>query len=242
MRKAVMLVAVAMLALGVGVAGTAGAAQLNWNGTMTIELGDFPTIPVTGGGVATVNGTATAIPAHLSTLQLKASNGGLVGGGSVPVTDPKVAANGITSIRIKGTMGSGTLAPISGNAASTVSVLSQKVLPIRGYTKICVLQGGNPGCLSDLDLIHTKNSGATGAGIGGLLLIGSDDPFNAIRISIEAAPWTIKTRTSLDQVSTVPSNYVFAYSAKSAKGFVHEPSSGTGVNGSTTADLRASCS
>jgi len=227
MRKLVMLGAVALLALGV--AGTASAGYLNYEGTLTIELGDFPTIPAISQGVAKLNNSGGG--AHVITLELKASNGGIVGGGMVPITDPKVKSNGIASVRIDATMGSGALAPISGNAASNVAVLTQNTLPIRGVTKLCLL---TTVCTEFLELSHTQltSMGVKGVGIGGLLTIGGTNP---IRISIEAAPWTIKQGTSLDEVSTVPSNMVKVYTSINAAGFVHTPGSNTGAGASSTA-------
>jgi hypothetical protein len=220
-----MLGAVALLALGV--AGTASAAYLNYEGTLTIQLGDFPTIPAISQGVAKINNSGGG--SHVITLELKASNGGIVGGGMVPITDPKVKSNGIASVRIDATMGSGALAPISGNAASSVATLTQNTLPIKGVTKICLL---TTSCTDFLSLSHTQNNGAKGVGIGGLLTIGGTNP---IRISIEAAPWTIKTGTSLDEISTVPSNMVKVFTNINSAGFVHTPASNDGATASSTA-------
>ena len=68
MRKLVMLSAVAILAFGV--VGTASARPLNWDGSLLIELGDLPALGNTGGGVATVNGSAGPIPAQATSSLL----------------------------------------------------------------------------------------------------------------------------------------------------------------------------
>ena len=74
MRKLVMLSAVAMLAFGV--MGTASAAPLNCDGTLTHRARRLPQIGNTGGGVATVNASGGGAPATWATLTIKASRGG----------------------------------------------------------------------------------------------------------------------------------------------------------------------
>jgi len=223
MRKLVMLGAVAMLAFGV--AGTASANPLNWDGTLVLELGELPALGNTGGGVATVNNSAGVIPAHLQTLQLKGSRGAVAGTAMVPITDPTVSANGIASVRVQATMQTGTFAPISGGALST-SVLTSNVLPVNGLAKVCLL---STQCTNFLPLImtqHVATSMAKGVGIGGLLTIGGGT--NPIRISIEAAPWTIKTGTSIDQITTPMTPMgVKIFVNRTAMGFAHDPSSTT---------------
>ncbi len=223
MRKLVMLSAVAMLAFGV--VGTANAKPLNWAGTMVLQLGELPSLGSTGGGVATVNNSAGVIPAHLQTLQLKASRGAVAGTAMVPITDPTVSANGIASVRVKATMQTGTFAPISGGAAST-TVLTKNVLPVNGLAKVCLL---STQCTNFLPLQltqHTAMSVQKGLGIGGLLTIGGGT--NPIRISIEAAPWTIKTGTSVDQITTpMTPGGVKKFVNVTAMGFAHDPSSAT---------------
>jgi hypothetical protein len=223
MRKLVMLSAVALLAFGV--VGTASAKPLNWDGTLILELGDLPALGNSGGGVATLNNSAGAIPSHLQTLQLKGSRGAIAGSSMVPITDPTAAANGIASVRVKATMQTGTFAPISGGAAST-TVLTKNILPVNGLAKVCLL---STQCTNFLPLQltqHTAMSGAKGVGIGGLLTIGGGT--NPIRISIEAAPWTIKKGTSIDQITTpMTANGVKIFVNKTAKGFAHDPSSAT---------------
>jgi len=223
MRKLVMLGAVVMLAFGA--VGTASAALLNWDGTLILELGELPALGNTGGGVATVNNSAGGIPAHLQTLQLKGSRGAVAGTAMVPITDPSVSANGIASVRVQATMQTGTFAPISGGAAST-TVLTKNVLPVNGLAKVCLL---STTCTNFLPLLltqHTVMSGIKGLGIGGLLTIGGGT--NPIRISIEAAPWTIKTGTSIDEITTPPTPMgVKIFVNRTAMGFAHDPSSAT---------------
>jgi hypothetical protein len=219
MRKLGMLLAVAMLA--VGVSGTANAALLNYSGTLVLELGTLPSIPAIGAGVATVNNSGAL--GHLDNMRLKASRMG-IGNKNVfvPVTD--AAAAPIVGILITASLGTGTLGPISGNANSSVEPLSQAILPIRGLAKVCLF---STSCGTALPLLLTQHTGATGtkgAGIGGILTIGGTSP---IRISIEAAPWTIKTKTSIDQITTPVGGTVKKYVNRTQKGFAHGPSTTT---------------
>ena len=76
-------------------------------------------------------------------------------------------------------------------------------------------------CGTNLPLLLTQHTGATGtkgAGIGGILTIGGTSP---IRISIEAAPWTLKTKTSIDQITTPVGGTVKKFVNRTEKGFVH---------------------
>ncbi len=219
MRKLGMLLAVAMLAFGVS--GTANAALLNYDGTLILELGTLPSIPAIGHGVATVNNSGAL--GHLDNMRLKASRMG-IGNANVfvPVTD--AAAAPIVGILITASLGTGTLGPISGNANSSVGPLTSQILPIRGLAKVCLF---STSCGTALPLLLTQHTGATGtkgAGIGGILTIGGTSP---IRISIEAAPWTLKTKTSIDQITTPVGGTVKKYVNRTEKGFAHGPSTNT---------------
>ena len=96
MRKWFVLVAAISLVLGT--AGVAGAAALNWEGSATVTIADIPQFSFSGGGVATVNDSAGAIPAHLDTLRLKGSRGQITGTDTQYITDPDTAGNGIAAV------------------------------------------------------------------------------------------------------------------------------------------------
>ncbi len=224
MRRLLALSATAALALGLAL--PAGAKPLNFTGTLFTQTSTtLPLLSNTLGGVATVNNSAGAIPAHLNLLRVAGSR--LAGATTqmVAITDPTVSANGIASLRITAQLGTGTLGPISGGAAST-TVLTKNVLPIRGISKVCLL---STQCTNFLPLQLTKHaatSAVKGVGIGGLLTIGAGT--NPIRISIEAAPWTIKTATVIDQITTPMTPMgVKVFINVSGKGFAHDPSSTT---------------
>lgn len=209
--------------LTLGVAGVAGAAPLNYHGTVTLILGDFGMEPIQSGGVATVNASSGVIPAHLNTLRFASSRQGPSGNVDNIVTDPESVGNGIGAILYRNIkLGTGTVGPISGGAASTGS-LTQNVLPLRGLVKVCLLTSE---CTAFLPLVlsqTTANGGTIGVGIGGLLTIGGGT--NPIRMSIEVAPWTIKTATIWDHITTTGGNQTFTPTI--LKGFAHDPSSGT---------------
>jgi hypothetical protein len=139
-----------------------------------------------------------------------------------------VAANGIVSIQIAAELGTGSFAPISGGASSG-SLLTKNILPVRGLSKLCLV---STSCTQNLPLELTQPTNTTtpspmikGVGIGGLLTIGGTSP---IRISIEAAPWTIKQAVKIDQITTpMTPGGVKVFINVTRAGFAHEPASGT---------------
>ena len=237
------------IALAIGAAGPAAAARLNWEGTTSSTTGTLPPLTLFGGGVATVNGSSGPIPAHLDTLRLAASRGGVAGTDTNIITDPEVAGNGIAALILQGEGGTGTVGPISGAIASTTA-LTQRVIPAGGLSKICLL---STVCTDFLPLLLTQpttngarfqvntatpnqltpnqlqgkrlgvpGTGTKGVGIGGLVTVGG---FSAIRISLEAAPWTVKTATAIDQ--TDDNTGAAAFHNVTRMGFAHGPASGT---------------
>lgn len=238
----------AALAGVLAVASPAIASPLNWEGTLTSKIADLPDLVATGGGVATVNGGG-AVPAHLNTLKLAGSRGHVTGTDTVLVTDPETAGNGIAAVIINYEPGTGTIAPISG-AVNTGPGLTQNVMPIGGLAKVCLI---STVCTDFLPLFLTQpttngaryqlstatpnqltpgglqgkrlgvpGTGVKGVGIGGLITIGGDSP---IRISVEAAPWTVKTATAVDQTNNQTGT--MAFQNVTAMGFAHGPASGT---------------
>ena len=225
MRKLLMLVAAASLLLGT--VGAANAAPLNWEGTSFTLLGDLPVIEVLGGGVATVNNSSGVLPAHLSTLRLKGSRGGISGTVTVLITDPETEGNGIAAVIVAARAGTGTFGGISGAVAST-GVLTRNQLPVRGVSKICLI---TTTCGAFLELILTQpttvngvpGSAIVGVGVGGLITVGGGTA--TIRISLQGAPWTINTVSAVDHIETVLGNTTFV--TKTVKGFAHGPTSAT---------------
>jgi hypothetical protein len=225
MRKLLALMATGLLLFGM--ASLAGAAPMNWEGTSTIRLADYPDGVIYGGGVATINDSAGSIPGHLSTLRLAASRGQIKGTFIRYVTDPEVFANGVFALDYQGVGGlTGTNASISGAVASTRP--GGGILPQEGLVKICLL---STACTRWLDLYvnqPTVNGGTQGVGVGGLITAGG---YGGIRISLECAPWTVKTTTVIDQITPAftppdppPDKVMITWVAK---GWAHGPNSNT---------------
>jgi len=217
MPKLVILGAVAMLAFGV--TATASAAPLNYQGTLIFEFGTMPPIPAFGGGVATVNDSGGL--GHLGNLRVKASRGGITTIGAVAVGTDFLGPP-IFGIQMTASLRTGTLGPISGGVQS--SPLTKNVLPVAGLLKFCAF---STACVAFQPLELTQHTGATGTkgfGIGGILTLGGTGP---VRISIEAAPWTVKTGTVIDQITTPVGGTVKKFVNVTQMGFAHGPSSNT---------------
>jgi len=210
MQKTLGLLLVAVLVFGV--AGTAGAKAIDWHGTILVELGELYPLALKGSGVATVN--ASSGSAHLSTLRIGL---GITDSGTVPVTDPN-ATGQVKSIVVSGT---GPTPPVTVTGISGAPPMGQNAIPMPGFTRVCIIV---PNCAINLPLQHTTNQ-TNGIGIGGLVTLGGN---GSIRISIEAAPWTIGTGTAVNQ--TVKGNYI----TLSRAGFVHGGASAS--NSSTAAN------
>jgi hypothetical protein len=221
------------LCIGIGaaallLAGVASAAPINWEGTSTTILADYPPGVLTGGGVATVNGSSGVLGAHLNTFRQAASRGQISGTFTSLVTDPETIGNGVAAIVYSGVRGgTGSNTHVSGGAASTLP--GSGTLPVGGVVKVCIL---TTSCEVFLPVVLTQptitvngepGSGIKGVGVGGLVTAGGGtDP---IRISLQGAPWTIKTATSIDHITTTGGNQEFI--AVVHKGFAHGPASGT---------------
>jgi hypothetical protein len=231
MRKWFFLVAATLLVLGA--AGVAGAAPMQFRGTATITIGEIPPFVLTGGGVATVNNSAGAIGGHLSTLRMKASRGVVSGTATEPITDPKTQGNDIYLVIVQGQLGTGTFAPISGGMQSlpSASPMTRNLVPVYGMAKVCLI---STACEGFIDVPFTKPTTINGVaygdfayavGIGGTVAVGG----GATYISLEGAPWTIKTVGVWDNISTTGGLQKFTL--QTHKGWVHAPNSTT----STTA-------
>jgi hypothetical protein len=198
------------LTLALGVAGTASAKTLGWNGTMDISFAAFQSLRFEGSGVATVNNSTGGN--HLNILRLA---GGIAGSGTIPVTDPDGEGT-IASIRISATLGTGTISGISG----APPLNPPATLPVPGFSRICLL---TVGCANQISLNNTTNNGNTGLGLGGLLTIGR---FGSVRISLVGGVWTLGTTTLVTQ--THEGNF----KSLSVAGWVH----GAASSNSSTAE------
>ncbi len=178
-------------------AGTAGAATLEWSGTFQIIWGDLPTDTFVGSGtgvstVTTSGAFGDIVPfAHLDSIRF---NGGLAATGTVPLTDPENAT--LITLMIDKTsngvgipLGQGTLAPISGGGTLTDNQLTGAANPMPVRFKWCALF---PGCLAYIRMPFTEN-GTRGAGIGGVITVDNFDKGAGLEFTIMGAPWTLGT-------------------------------------------------
>jgi len=224
LRKLILLSISVLLALGM--AGAASAAPLNWEGTSTLLLGDFAPTNIPGGGVATVNGSGGV--GHLNTLRFAASRGNVVTDFTLLVTDPFSDIALVQFFDVQA--GTGTFGPnISGAVKSTFTpggapgVLGPGLgtLPLGGVVRLCLF---NINCNNVFSLILSTTTpmgdfNAVGVGGeigGGSLLIG---------VSVQGAPWTVKTVTLADQIETTGGNFTLI--PVTFKGFAHGPASMT---------------
>jgi hypothetical protein len=209
-----LLVSTAAILLALGLAGAAAAAQLEYKGTTTTKLGAarIKENRIRSSGVATVN--ASGGGGLLNTLRLP---GSVTGSNYNPVTDPDTSGT-IKTIGVEGTRMTGTIADFQ-----NPPLTSNKML-IKGFTRLCLFsQCGEIGSIP-FDIPLSANDGNTGVGMGGLLTRGGP---GSIRISIEAAPWTLGSGTAVNQ--TGEGNF----KTITVTGFIHEAASGTGGGGST---------
>src|SRR5262249_46539555 len=158
----------------------------------------------------------------------RAARRGLVTGTATNIiTDPVIIGQGIAAVIVQFQPGTGTFAPFIKTPVpnpKTRFPLTQNVLPVGGIAKICLL---TTVCNNFLPLLLTQptTNGARfqvatattnqlthlgqqgkrlgipgtkikGVGVGGLITVGGA---GGIRISVEAAPWTIKTATAIDE-------------------------------------------
>lgn len=225
LRKLSLLLITAIAVLGT--VGSASAAQLNWEGTNTIRVGDLAKAKLIGGGVATVNNSNGIIPAHLQTLRLAVSRGNITGSQTRFVTDPEAKGNAIASVQFLGVeVSTGTLGPISGVLGSTSTGGNfNGQLPVTGLVKLCILTTTCGLGFAGLPLTKLVGSQVVGVGIGGLLTFTISTPIVAI-FSVEANPWSVKTQVVLDE-QTTPVNMVKTIVPITFHGFAHDPASGT---------------
>jgi len=225
MRKLLILFSTGLLALGAS--GVASAAALNWEGTFTLDMGEFGSGSTTGGGVATINSSGGVVPAHLNTLRIAGSRGHVTGTFTNIVTDPDTAANGVGALVFENIQGgTGTFGAISGGAAST-SLMTPNTMPVYGFVKICLL---STACTQYLGVPFTApttvngvpGTGIHGIGIGGLITLGG---YGGIRMSMQHGPWTIKTIVMDDQTSTTGGSRIMIEIPY--KGWAHAPASTT---------------
>ena len=197
------ILAILGLLLSVSAPMAAGAVILNWDGTLTIEVGPFGQLSGVGSSASVVNGSGGG--GHLTTL-LISPPGGITVTGTTTVNIVTIPT--VISLRITASLGSGNFKPISGGGPLTINIL-----PVPGLAKICILF---PGCGNFLPIPLTVG-GTRGMGIGGATF--TVNTFSAgagLKLTLLGAPWTIGLASISTDLGTV-----------TRAGFAHGPASNT---------------
>jgi hypothetical protein len=165
--------------LAIGLAGSAGAATLDFTGTLRLQFSTFPltatagALTVTGAGSAVVNGSGTT--AHLNSLTLGGSTFG-------PVTTTLLVSpwsTGVQSVRYAGIKNlAGSFAGLSGGPPGG------GVMGLQGLAKLCVFSSW--ACDSAGIGVPLTPSAATGFGIGGTQIVPT-----SIVLTVQHAGWTV---------------------------------------------------
>lgn len=202
MRKAFRLLAGATLLLGV--ASSVHAAPGTVTGTLTLQLGTLPGIPLSGGGTINVNGSGGGT--HFTTVSLP--SGLFAGTVLVPITDTALSMT-IMSLAASISNRSGTF--FSGTGSSNLN----GTLGLNGTAFVCLYAPCGSGLT--LTVPFTVNAGATGVGIGGTITAPG-----LVDITLRGlGPWTQGTATVMN-IDTAAPTQTFT-----AMGFAHGPRSGT---------------
>jgi len=189
--------------------GIASAEVLRWEGTLEVDLATLPPLVFPGSGVATVDTTSGA--PQLLALRLA---GGITGSGTIPITDPEVAPS-LPSLRASATLGTGTLSPFWPVQPWPEPQLERGALPIDGRIRLCWLIAN---CTAAVELPLRAHSSGAAVGVGGTPTAGG---FGALRVSIEAAPWTVYT-ASVQRYTTAGGTFPWLRT-----GWIHGPASGS---------------
>ena len=201
MRRSLLL---ACSALALLLAGEPAAAKtLNWDGTLTLDLGPLGSSTSTGVGVATVN--VPTLTNNLRTLRIASAAFTITQ--TDPITDPLITAT-IGKLEIDHDLGTDTFANISG-----VGPIQPATLPLVGLARVCFVAS----CTSPATMNQVTPSAAIG--VGGTLTLPTT--VGGLQIDMVAAPWTVKTATAITQ--TVGGALV----SLTAQGSIHGTGSGT---------------
>ncbi len=188
MRRSVIVTLVGLLA--VGVAGSAGAATLDFTGTLGINIFGMreyipspPWAPLAGPPIyLTVPGAGSAQltddgSLHLLSLTLPS---GAFGPSTVTFPGSLVYGTGISSLRFTLSQNlSGSFSGISGGPPGGGP------MGLSGIAKICLTVAG-PGCFANVSVPLTPTTGGAGFGLGGTVTVPG-----AVSVTMFNAPWTI---------------------------------------------------
>jgi hypothetical protein len=217
MRRIATLVLTAVV--GLGLTGAAGAATVEWSGSLIVDTGRWGHFEHYGTGVATINGSAGG--KHINTIHWTQ---GLTftGGNNVPetvqLTDPRT----LTLITLRATglrLGTQTFNGISGGPP--LGSKNTGVPP--GRLKMCILF---PGCANYIPIPFATPSSNIGIGVGGQFTIGAPSKGNGLILSVFGAPWTIGLASIKNVTTETPNGAITTYT-KTIQGFAHGPASGS---------------
>ena len=167
--------------LAIGAAGSAGAATLDFTGTLGINIfgwrdlaGKAVYLTVPGAGSAQVTDDGNL---HLLSFTL---SGGTFGPSTVTRYVLTTAVTGISSLRFTLAQNlSGSFSGISGGPPGGGP------MGLSGMAKLCMTFGG-PGCISFIPLPLTPTPGGAGFGLGG-----TQSVTGGVALTMYHAPWTI---------------------------------------------------
>lgn len=171
MRTRIVIVLVGVLAMGV--AGNAGAATLDFTGTLSLRLSSLPAFVGPGAGTAQVSADGSA---HLLSFLLP---GGTFGPISMSLPTTNNASLGSVLLTAAGNL-AGSFGGISGGPPGG------GVMGLQGMAKICVLIWV-PCQLGHVPLPLTPTTGGVGFGIGGTRTTTG----GGVQVTMVNAPWTI---------------------------------------------------
>jgi hypothetical protein len=200
-----------------GGAEVSNAASMQWEGTISVNLLSSTELSVEASGEAVVIDNGNGF-----TLQTLRPVGSSFGTDTVFLTDPEVPT--IAAIRLEAGLGFGTLAPFDPLAPPSQPQLTENTLPLHGTLKLCLLSSA---CSAYVPIPLASPSFGAAVGVGGLITLGP----GGVRISLEAAPWTVRDATVTVET---PSGGTFQFVTS---GSVHGPYSFTGSTALTGGQL-----
>lgn len=182
MRKSLLL---ACSALGLLLAVDPVAAKtLDWNGTLTLDLGPLGSTTSTGTGVATLN--APTLASNLRTLRI--SSAAFTITQTDNITDTAITSK-IAKLEIDHALATDTFANISGTGP-----IQPGTLPLVGLPRVCFVAG----CTAPATMVRATPSAAIGA--GGTLTLPTTA--SGLQINLVAAPWTVETASGITQTAS----------------------------------------
>lgn len=199
----------------------ARAELLAWDGTLALDFfGADPRLrhwELAGPGAA----VSEAAPPALGALHVA---GGISATTAALVTDPDTVGNSVAALQVSATLGIGTLSPFP--PLPFGELLSARELPLFGCMRLCLF---TTDCIDDLPILSFFQGRARALGVGGTL---AGSLPGGVRISLQAAPWTLGTATLAVETTGGGTQTAFAF------GFVHGAGSASGSTGASGGEIQ----